>query len=336
MAHVAPWKYKFVEKLVKLTEEYPVIGVVNINNIPAAQMQKMRRELKDKAVFIVGKNRLIKIAFEKSPRENLEELSKFIEGQTGVIFTKINAFKLAKLMEKTKTKAPAKGGEIAPEDIVVPAGETPFKPGPIISELQKAGLPAAVQKGKIVIRKDTVVVKKGEVISRDVAQVLTKLEIYPMTVGLDLRAAYEDGTVFPKDILQVDTEKVYGDVVNAIQYAINLSVNAAWPTTLTMPIIIGNAYRKALNLAVNAGIVTKETAEMILAKAYMNMLSLASTIPDGIDEELKSLISNRPSPPVSGKEEGEKEENKEESGKDKEEEEKSEEEAIAGLGALFG
>ena len=334
MAHVAPWKYKFVDKLAKLAEEYPVIGIVNINNIPAAQMQKMRRNLKDKAVFIVGKNRLIKLALEKVNKKNIKDLANYIEGQTGIIFTNINAFKLEKLMEETQTKAPAKGGEIAPEDIIVHAGETPFKPGPMISEFQKVGLPAAVQKGKIVIRKDTVLVKKGEVISRDVAQVLTKLEIYPMTVGLDLRAAYEDEMVFPKDVLHVDTDKVYGDVLNAIQYAMNLSVNAAYPTKLTMPMLIGKAARDAMNLAINGGIVNKFTAEHILRKAYMEMLSLASALSDGLDDELENLISNRQIPPSN--EEGKKDKNVEEEKKEEDEEENKEEEAISGLGALFG
>ncbi|NPA74870.1 MAG: 50S ribosomal protein L10 [Euryarchaeota archaeon] len=331
MAHVAPWKIQFVEKIVELINKYPVIGIVNINNIPAAQMQKMRASLRDKSVFIVGKNRLIKLAIEKSNKENIKDLAKYIDGQTGIIFTDMNAFKLAKMLDASKTKAPAKGGEIAPEDIVVHEGETPFKPGPIIGDLQKVGLPAAIQKGKIIIRKDTVIVKKGEVISRDVAQVLTKLEIYPLTVGLDLRAAYEDNMVFPKDVLEVDTEKVYGDVLNAIQYGINLSVNAAYPTQFTAPMLIANAYRKALNLAVNAGVVNKETVKLILSKAYTEMLSVASQLTDGLDEELKSLITSSHAEVKAEPQEEVKEEKKEE-----EENENKEEEAIAGLGSLFG
>ncbi len=330
MAHVAPWKYKFVDRLVELIEKYPVVGIVNINNIPAPQMQKMRASLKDKSVFIVGKNRLIKLAIEKSNKENIKDLANYIDGQTGIIFTDIDAFKLVKMLDASKTKAPAKGGEIAPEDIVVHEGETPFKPGPIISEFQKVGIPAAIQKGKIVIRKDTVVVKKGEVIGRDLAQVLTKLEIYPMTVGLDLRAAYEDGMVFPKDVLEVDSEKVYGDVLNAIQSAINLSVNAAYPTTITVRILISSAHAKALNLAVNAGVVNSDTLPLLLGKAYGEMLALASKLSEGLDEELKGLIS-------SGHAEV-KEEKKEEEPKkaEEEEDENKEEEAIAGLGSLFG
>ncbi len=331
MAHIAPWKIQFVDKIAELINKYPVVGVVNINNIPAPQMQKMRANLKDKSVFIVGKNRLIKLAIEKANKENIKDLANYIDGQTGIIFTDMNAFKLVKILDASKTKAPAKGGEIAPDDIVVHEGETPFRPGPIISDLQRAGLPAAIQKGKIIIRKDTVVVKKGEVIPKDVAQVLTKLEIYPLTVGLDLRAAYEDNMVFPKDVLEVDTDKVYGDVLNAIQYGINLSVNAQYPTSITTPIIISDAYRKALNLAVNAGVINKDTVKIILSKAYSEMLGVASHLSDGLDEELKSLITSSHAEVKT-----EKEEKKEEPQKDEEEEENKEEEAIAGLGSLFG
>lgn len=330
MAHVAPWKYKFVENLTKLIEKYPVVGIVNINNIPAPQMQKMRATLKDKSVFIVGKNLLIKLALEKANKENIKELVNYVSGQTGIILTDIDAFKLVKMLDKSKTKAPAKGGEIAPDDIVVHEGETQFKPGPIISEFQKVGIPAAIQKGKIVIKKDTTVAKKGEVISRDLAQVLAKLEIYPLTVGLDLRGAYEGGMVFPKDVLEVDTEMVYGNVLNAIQSAINLSVNASFPTKVTMPMIIANAHIKALNLAVNAGVVNKETLPMIITKAYSEMLAIASKLSDGIDDELKSLISSSHAEVKEEKKEEQKEEKKEE------EEENKEEEAIAGLGSLFG
>ncbi len=81
-----------------------------------------------------------------------------------------------------------------------------------MGELQKAGLPAAIEQGKVVIKKDKVLVKKGDKIPRDVALVLAKLEVFPITVGLDLHAAYDDGMVFKKDVLAVD-DKEYLDRV---------------------------------------------------------------------------------------------------------------------------
>src|SRR5207245_1547002 len=86
-----------------------------------------------------------------------------------------------------------RGGEIAPEDLWVRGGETPFKPGPVVGELQKAGIPAAIERGKVVIRQDKLMVKAGARIPRDVAQQLARLEIFPLVVGLDLRGAQEQG-----------------------------------------------------------------------------------------------------------------------------------------------
>ena len=115
-------------------------------------------------------------------------LMSVVDGQCAIVISDLNPFRLFKQLDATKTKMPAKGGETSPEDIEVKAGDTPFKPGPIVGDLQKAGVPAAIEQGKVVIKKDKVLVKEGDEISRDVALVLSKLEIFPMTVGLDLRA----------------------------------------------------------------------------------------------------------------------------------------------------
>ncbi len=93
-------------------------------------------------------------------------------------------------------RRPGKAGDIAPEDIAVKAGETPFKPGPIVGELQKVGIPAGIEGGKIVIKKDKVLVEKGRRSPEELSKVLPQLEILPMTVGLDLRAAFEDGVLY--------------------------------------------------------------------------------------------------------------------------------------------
>ena len=59
---------------------------------------------------------------------------------------------------------------------MIKQGDTSFKPGPIVGELQKVGIPAAIESGKVVIKSDKLLVKEGETISAEVAQMLTKLE----------------------------------------------------------------------------------------------------------------------------------------------------------------
>jgi len=265
-----------VEELTKLIEESSVVGIVGIRGIPGTEINNIRRSLRGSAKLIVNKNTLIGIALKNasSKKKNLDELSKFIQDQSAIILSNSNPFKLAKIVEKSRTKSPPKGGEIAPEDIVVPAGETEFKPGPIVSDLQKVGIPASIEKGKVVIKKDTVVVKKGEKISREVAQMLAKLDIRPIPVGLDIRAFYEDGIIYNKEILEVDENKIIEDIKNSARNAFNLSLNVKYFTKTTVPIFISQAYLEALSLGININYFSKETIPILLAKANVQATNL--------------------------------------------------------------
>lgn len=333
-AHVASWKKDAVAELAKQVAKSKVIGIIDIHGVPAPAFQTMRTNLRGKAEITMLKNTLLKIALEQASKnkKGLDKLVKAVDGQCAIVTSDLNPFKLFKQLDATKTKMPAKGGEIAPDDIEIKAGETPFKPGPVVGELQKAGLPAAIEQGKVVIKKDKVLVKKGDKIPREVALVLSKLEIYPLTVGLDLHAAFEDGMVYQKDVLAVDEIEMLNRVRAAASGALNLSVFIAFPTKQSIRVMLSKAHMDALNLAVNADIPNKETIKLMLAKANAQMLSLASKAPAALDDELKAALTNVQKPPEDKGGEGKKKEKKEE----KKEEKVSESEAAAGLSALFG
>src|SRR5437867_8115190 len=146
MAHVAAYKQESVKALVQEFERSPVIGIVNIRGIPAPQIQAMRKRLTGRAKLTVSKNNLLRIALKEAAgkKTGLDGLVDVVADQTAVVTAEMNPFRLFKEMEATKTKAPARGGERAPEDLWVREGDTPFKPGPIVGELQKAGVPAAI------------------------------------------------------------------------------------------------------------------------------------------------------------------------------------------------
>jgi large subunit ribosomal protein L10 len=292
MAHVAQWKYKEVEELTSLLKQHPVIGIANVGSIPAPQMQQMRQNLREHLMIRSSKNTLIHRSIDAAKKDvdGLSDLKEIIQGQTAIIATDINPFKLQARMNKTRTKAPAKGGETAPEDIKVEAGDTPFKPGPIVGDLQKAGIPAAIQGGKVVIKKDKTIVKKGEVISRDVAQMLTRLEIFPLEIGISLQGVFEDGFVFKPDVLDIDLDAYQDQFMQAAGRAFTLAVETAWVTTQTVTPLISKAHRDALSLAIDQGIITKDTASDILAKAHRSMIAVASKIKEeGLDDELKEM-----------------------------------------------
>lgn len=329
-AHVATWKKEAVNDIAKRIAKSKVVGVIDVRGVPAPAFQTMRTNLRDRAEIVMLKNTLLKIALQQAAkdRKGLDKLVDAVDGQCALVTSSLNPFRLFKQLDATKTKMPARGGEVAPDDIEIKAGDTPFKPGPVVGELQKAGLPAAIEQGKVIIKKDKVLVKKGDKIPRDVALVLSKLEIFPLTVGLNLHAAFEDGMIYKKDVLAVDDAEYLARIQRAASGALNLSVFIAFPTKQSIRLMLAKAHMNSLNLAVNAEIANKDTIKIMLSKANLQMLSLASKVPAALDDDLKKALTSTPKPPEAKGGEGKKEEKKEEK--------VSEAEAAAGLGALFG
>ena len=332
MAHVAEWKKEEVKELKGIIDEYDVIGLVDLENIPAKQLQEMRKSLKGKAVIRMSKINLINLALEdcNAEKTNIIDLSEHMDGQIALIATEMNPFKLYKILEDSKTQAPAKPGTVAPDDIIVPEGDTGFEPGPFLGELQQVGIPAKIDKGKICVQKETVVVAAGDEVSKQVAATLARMDINPMEVGIDLKAVYEEGSVYTSDVLAIDEEQTLADVQNAFKNAFNLSVNAAIPTKQTTSTIITLAYTRAINLGVEAAIMTSETSESIIGLAQAKMLAIASElsgVEGALSEELAEKLS---SAAVAAPAEEEAEEEVVE-----EAEEEEEEEPAAGLGLLF-
>lgn len=275
--HLPAWKKTEVEEIKKNAAKYTLIGLVDMYGIPAAQVQQIRRNLRGKIVIRVTRNTLIEQALNEIGGK-MQELSKYVSGHSAMIFSNDNPFRLFKQLEKTKTKMAAKAGETAPEDIVVEKGPTSFKPGPIVGELQQAGIPAAIEGGKVKIRETKTIVKKGAVFTPKVADVLIKLNIKPMDVGLVLQAAFFQGDVYEPSVLAVDETAMLAQVSLAAQEAFNLSVNAAIPTRDTIGSILTRAVRQARNLAVDACIYDKDVIDTIIGKAQMESIALKGMV----------------------------------------------------------
>ncbi|MFQ5475249.1 MAG: 50S ribosomal protein L10, partial [Candidatus Nanoarchaeia archaeon] len=216
-------KKKDVAEFVDLIKTNNIVGAVNMESLPTKQLQNMRFQLRGKVVIKVGKRRLMTIALKEAAKDKkgVEQLIPHLKGMPGLIFTDNNPFSLYKTLDKNKSTAPAKAGQTAPNDIVVPAGPTPFAPGPIIGELGAVGIPAGIEGGKVAIKKDTVVAKEGEEISAQLAGLLTRLGIEPMQIGLALTAAYEGGNIFTKDVLSIDETEYFNNVTKAHRWAFN-------------------------------------------------------------------------------------------------------------------
>lgn len=293
MAHVAKWKFGEVEKITDLLISKKIIGIAEVGGIPAPQLQKMRENIRDKAQIRCAKNSLLLRALDEADKKvkGINGLRKEIKGQAAIITTDMNPFKLFREIKTTRTMAPAKGGETATNDIEVKMGDTPFKPGPVVGELQKVGIPAAIQEGKVVIKTNKVIVSTGEKIPADVAQMLTRLEIFPIEIGMNLNAVYEDGTIYKPDVLDIDMDKFIIQLQKASSNAISLAIETAWPIESIIKHLLHKAYNNAYTLALEKNIYTKDTIKQLISKANTSMLSIASHTKDALGDDLKKKLT---------------------------------------------
>ena len=260
-------KKDVVKELVELIEKYPIVGIVDMENLPAPQLQKMKRNLQGKVLVRMAKGRLIKIALEKSKKEGIKALIEKVRGMPALIFTEDNPFTLYKTLKASKSSAPAKAGQTAPTDVLIPEGKTPFAPGPIIGELGQLGIKSGVEDGKVAVKEAKIVVKEGEKFNSKVAEILTRLNIFPMEVGLNIVAVFEDGTIFDRKTLDIDTDAYLSDLQRLHNEAMNLAVKVGYACKDTIKALIRKAYSDASALADSQDILTNENVGKILAKA---------------------------------------------------------------------
>lgn len=267
-AHISEEKTKIVEEFISLMNKYPVIAVVDVENLPAKQLMDMRAALRGKALLKMTKQRLIKLALEKSDKENLSNLKEHLKGMPAVLFSEQNPFSLFKILKKSKSSAPIKPGQVTPKDIIVKAGGTGFAPGPIIGELGAFGIKAGIDAGKVAIKEDKLVAKEGDVINDKLAAILQRLEIHPMEIGLNLTAAYENGQVLTKSVLDIDEGAFLESIKEMYSNALKLSISLMIPIKENINMLLQSAHIDASKLALQQLIITPDNKEIVLAKVH--------------------------------------------------------------------
>lgn len=278
-------KEEKVEEFKQKIEDYPVVGMLDMHNLPSRQLQQMKKEMKEFADIKMSRKTLMEIAIDKADKEEIDQLNENDAVQPAFMFSEKDPFQLYQLIQENKTSAAAEGGETAPNDIEIPEGDTGIGPGPMLGKLQQAGLQVQVDDGSIHVQQAGVIVEKGEEITADDAEILNQMGIEPLEIGLTLDVAYSEGELFSAEELDIDTEQYRTDVEAAASRAFNLAVNAGIINETTAQAIISEAHQKARNVAVSEGLPEEETIEEAISYAH----SAAQTVDSEADTESVEL-----------------------------------------------
>jgi large subunit ribosomal protein L10 len=275
--HVAPWKKEMFQRLAELIEKHPVVAIADLQKVRSSQLQEIRKKLRGQAEVLVAKNTILQKA-ATSMDVKKPHINDFAEGLVGsnlLLFTGMNPYALILFLNKNKVRVPAKAGDTATSEIMIPAGNTGLQPGPVISEFGEVKVTTRIEGGSIWVAKDTVVASIGDTISPKLASLLSKLGMKPMEAGLSIVRAFDEGTVLKREDLLFDLESYKSDISEACRDAIALAVEVEYVLPETAPIIIGNAYREAMYIANEVEFATSENIADLVKQAYSEMRVLS-------------------------------------------------------------
>ena len=241
-------KIKSVKELSDLIKNKKTILFADISNIPGSQFQQISKKLRGKAIVKVPKRNLFLRALDSAKGDKIKELKEQFKGAVALLFSDLDSYELAALLVKNKSPAKAKQGQIAPEDLEVPEGPTELIPGPAISELGALGIQIQIKGGKIEIKQPKVVTKQGKEISQGAADILSKLNIKPFSIGFIPLSAYDskENTIYLD--IKINTEETVQELVSGFSKALAFSVEIGYANSETITFMIQKAakYEKAL------------------------------------------------------------------------------------------
>ena len=275
--HYPKKKRLMYEELQRVPTEYTVIALSKMTKVRAAQLMMIRKKFRNDIKIKIIKNKVATKAFENVKGvAGLENLSNQLEGQCALIFTNINPFKLNLIFAQNKVFLPAKGGDIATKEIVVPSGNTGITPGPVLSEFKTANVPTKIDQGTIWVSKDTLVVRPGDIISTPLASLLSKLNVKPIEAGISVNFAIAEGLIFKEQDLRINLDEYKEDLVRSFEQALALATEAGYMTAETVKPLLVKAHQQARSLAAEAGYLTPETAGFVLPRAQVQAQAVAN------------------------------------------------------------
>ena len=266
--HFRAWKEQEKSAFEKVLDNYNYIIIGNLNKLPAKAERQFRKVLKDAGCFIKVLNS--KVALKALHEKGVKELDPYLKGPTLFVLSNENPFKLYIEIKKNASPSFAKEGMIAPDDIYVEEGDTGILPGPALTDFKAAKVDTQIRNGKIYISKKTKVASKGDKINSKVATLLTKLNIKPMKILLDIRTALDrkEKILYFKDLLDVDMEELTNKIKEAYQKAYFLALGNSYITKETIKPLLIKSYKNTKAVALAGNIINKETVKDILLKAH--------------------------------------------------------------------
>jgi len=308
-------KVLYFDKFVSTFEKYTRVLVVSVDNIGSAHLQSIRKQLRGKATILMGKNTMMRKAIRNNSERNPKwaALLPAIIGNVGLVFTQGDLGEIRDVLLSLKVPASAKAGILAPQDVVIPKGQTTLEPTKT-SFLQALNIASKINKGTIEILNDVHIIKVGDKVGPSEAQLLQMLDIRPFHYGLNVQSVYDNGSVYGASILDLKDSDLLARFGQGVANVAAVSLGLGSASLAAFPHVVVNGYKNLLAIAVATDYTFKQAQK--LKDLLSNPEALAAATKAAQAPAPAAKADDKKGAAPAKKEEPKKEEKKEESEED--------------------
>jgi len=246
-------KVAFFERVKGCLSNYNKCIIVGADNVGSKQFGQIRQALRGKAELVMGKNTMLRKAFElfleENPGHGFGQLKEKLKLNIGLVFTNDSLTDVRDVITANVVEAPARVGAIAPFDVIVPAGPTGADPGKT-GFFQALSIPTKIVRGQIEIINDVHLISEGEKVSPGSAALLKSLDIKPFFYGLKLVLIYDDGAVYDPVVLDLSDDVIRGKFMTGVRNVASLSLVLGMPNAASIPHSLNNALKRLVSLCI--------------------------------------------------------------------------------------
>lgn len=217
-------KTNLIEQIRSALDSYSTVYLFAVENMRTELLQAARAELKGRARFFIGKNRVMAKALGCTPedeqRDGIYKLSSLITGDVGLLFVREEVPKgytlneedgegvvteedLIAYLDSLEQGEFARPGSVATETVTVPSGPLMTRDGiPVPSNLEgqvrQCGLPVTLIRGVVCVPESSeehTICSEGDKLNPEQARLLKLLNYQMVTFRIKLLNRYRDGIV---------------------------------------------------------------------------------------------------------------------------------------------
>jgi large subunit ribosomal protein LP0 len=243
-------KYALAEELEVHFQNFSKMFLVDVDNVGSNQLHQIRIALRGKAVIYCGKNTQMRRVIREMEKTNpmLERVRNVLKLNLAIVFTNGNLSEIRDVIVNNKVAAPARAGQVAQCNVIVPAGNTGMEPT-MTSFLQALNIPSKITKGSIEILSPVDLIMQGERVEASQAALLEKLDIRPFSYGLVVRHVYDDGAMYDPAVLDITEEVILASFAAGIKNIAAIGIETDSPSVASVPYSIVLAFKNLIAIS---------------------------------------------------------------------------------------